>query len=100
MNPIVALDFLSEAVERTKFVWLSQLDQNNAMLSMTGIGTSVNAIADFFTNLENTHYFRNPELAHATDAAGNFTFSLKCEFAPPSNTPAPAADDAATRGGN
>ena len=100
VNPLVALDVLSEAVERTKFVWLTQLDQNNATLSMNGIGTSVNAIADFVTYLENTHYFRNPELAHATDSAGNFTFSLKCEFAPPSNSPAPAADDAATRGGN
>ena len=100
VNPIVALDVLSEAVERTKFVWLTQLEQNNATLSMSGVSTSVNAIADFVTYLEATHYFRNPELAHATDAAGNFTFSLKCEFAPPSNSPAPAADDAATRGGN
>jgi Tfp pilus assembly protein PilN len=100
VNPIIALDVLSEAIERTKFVWLTQLDQNNATLSMNGVGTSVNAIADFVTYLEGTHYFRNPELAHATDSAGNFTFSLKCEFAPPANTPVPAADDAATRGGN
>jgi Tfp pilus assembly protein PilN len=99
VNPIIALDVLSEAIERTKFVWLTQLDQNNAILSMNGIGTSVNAIADFVTYLESTNYFRNPELAHATDSAGNFTFSLKCEFAPPSKTP-PAADDPATRGGN
>src|SRR5215470_6526976 len=67
VNPIVAMDVLSEAIERTQFVWLSQLDQNNATLSMNGIGTSVNAIADFVTYLESTHYFRNPELAHATD---------------------------------
>jgi len=100
VNPIVALDVLSEAIERTKFVWLTQLDQNNATISMNGIGTSVNAIADFVTYLESTHYFKNPELAHATDSAGNFTFSLKCEFAPPANGPVPAADDPATRGGN
>ena len=100
VNPLVALDVLSEAVERTKFVWLTQLDQNNATLSMSGVGTSVNAIADFVTYLEGTHYFRNPELAHATDAAGNFTFSLKCEFAPPANPPVPVTDDPATRGGN
>jgi Tfp pilus assembly protein PilN len=100
VNPIVALDVLSEAIERTKFVWLTQLDQNNATLSMNGVGTSVNAIADFVTYLESTHYFRNPELAHATDSAGNFTFSLKCEFAPPSNMPVTATDDPVTRGGN
>jgi Tfp pilus assembly protein PilN len=97
VNPIVALDVLSEAIQRTQYVWLSQLDQSNSILSMSGIGTSVNAIADFVTNLENSRQFRNIDLNHATDSAGNFTFSLKCEFAPPANAPAPAA---ATSGGN
>jgi type IV pilus assembly protein PilN len=84
VNPVLALDVLSEAVERTKYVWLSQLDQNNATLSMAGTGTSLIAIADFVANLENSGYFRNPELANATDTAGNYTFSLKCDFAAPS----------------
>ena len=97
VNPIMALDVLSEAIERTQYVWLQQLDQNNAIISMSGTGTSVNAIADFLTNLENTRHFRNIELANATDAAGNFTFSLRCEFAPPTLAPTPAA---ATSGGN
>src|SRR5215467_13635097 len=83
VNPILAMDVLSEAVERTQFVWLSQLDQNNAVLSMTGVGTSLNAIADFYANLENTGYFHNLDLANATDSAGKFTFSLKCEFKAP-----------------
>jgi len=98
VNPIMALDVLSEAIERTQYVWLSQLDQNNAILSMSGTGTSVNAIADFLTNLENTRHFRNIELANATDASGNFTFSLRCEFAPPVVAVPPPA--AATSGGN
>ena len=105
VSPVVALDVLSDAVERTQFVWLSQLDQNNAILSMTGIGTSLNAIADFQTNLKNTRYFRNIDLANATSAAqGFFTFSLKCEFAPPAmvEPAAPLAAPAvpAAKGGN
>src|SRR5215471_1120381 len=97
VNPILAMDVLSEAIEKTQYVWLSQLNQNNAVLDMSGVGTSLNAIADFFSNLENTGYFHSIELANATDAAGNFTFSLKCEF----KAPAPKQETpAAVNGGN
>ena len=83
ISPVVALDQLSEAVERTQYVWLSNLDQNNAILTMSGTGTSLNAIADFYSNLTATGYFKNIDVSNAQDNAGNFTFSLKCEFSPP-----------------
>jgi len=83
VSPVVALDQLSEAVERTQYVWLSNLDQNNAILTMSGTGTSLNAIADFYSNLTATGYFKNIDVSNAQDNAGNFTFSLKCEFSPP-----------------
>jgi hypothetical protein len=59
---------------------------------MAGVGTSLSAISDFVQNLEGSGYFRNTDFNNATDAAGNFTFSLKCEFAPPAApaTPVPA----------
>ena len=89
--PIVALDVLGEAVDRTQFIWLTQLDQNSATLSMSGTSTSVNAVADFVTNLENTRFFRNVEVANVNAApAGTFSFSLKCDFAPPSSAPVAA----------
>jgi len=91
VNPILAMDVLSDAVEKTQFVWLSQLDQNNAVLSMSGAGTSLNAIADFYSNLQNSGYFQALDLANATDASGMFTFSLKCEFKPPQPKPAASA---------
>ena len=96
VNPVLAMDVLSEAVEKTQYVWLSQLEQKDAMLSMSGTGTSLNAIADFYADLENTGYFRNLDLANATDSAGNFTFSLKCEF----KSPAPKTEASAASGGN
>src|SRR6185369_6395126 len=40
VSPVLALDQLAEAVERTRFVWLSSLDQKDAILNMSGIGTS------------------------------------------------------------
>lgn len=83
VSPVVSLDFLAQAIAQTDYVWLSSLDQNNTIFSMSGVGTSVNAIADFVTNLERTRYFRNINLVNAQDAQGNFTFTMSCEFAPP-----------------
>src|SRR4051812_40349022 len=36
VSPVVALDVLSQAIDRTQYVWLSTLDQNNAVLTMSG----------------------------------------------------------------
>ena len=91
VSPILALDQLADAVERTQYVWLSSLEQKEAVLSMNGTGTSLTAIADFYTNLNATGYFRNVDLGPAQESAGNFTFSIKCEFAPPRNLTAPVA---------
>jgi Tfp pilus assembly protein PilN len=97
VSPVLALDELSDAIDRTQYVWLSNLDQNNAILTMNGTGTSLNAIADFYTNLTSTGYFKNIDVSNAQDNNGNYSFSLKCEFAPP--RPAPAGQTA-TAGGN
>lgn len=82
VSPVVTLDALADAIDRTEFVWLSSLSQSDTLFTMVGIGTSVNAIADFVSNLENTGYFRNIDLRNAQDAAGNFTFNMTCEFVP------------------
>ena len=95
VSPVVALDQLAEAVERTQYVWLSSLDQKDAVLTMNGVGTSLSAIADFYSNLNATGYFKNVDLGPSQESSGNFTFSMRCEFAPPrspaSSAPAPAA---------
>lgn len=84
LSPVVVLDALAEAINRTRFVWLSSLSQNNTTFSMAGTGTSVDALSAFVANLKATGYFRNINLARFTDAKGNYTFSMTCEFAPPS----------------
>jgi type IV pilus assembly protein PilN len=90
VSPVRSLDLLDDAIDKTRFVWLSSLDQNNAVFSMSGTGTSVNAIADFVSNLEATGYFRNINLQNAQDASGNYTFSMTCEFV----LPVPTAKEA------
>lgn len=98
LSPVLLLDQLAEAVERTQYVWLLNLDQKDAVLSMNGVGTSLSAIADFYTNLNATGYFRSVDLGPSQENSGNFTFSLKCEFAPPRGPAAPAQP--AKAGGN
>jgi len=83
VSPVRSLDILDDAIDRTKFVWLHSLEQSNAVFSMAGTGTSVNAIADFVTNLEATGYFKNINLQNAQDASGNYNFNMTCEFALP-----------------
>jgi Tfp pilus assembly protein PilN len=100
VSPVLALDQLSAAVDRTQYVWLSNLDQNNAILSMNGTGTSLNAIADFYTNLTSTGYFKNIDVSNAQDTNGNYSFSLKCEFAPRPPTAAGQTAAVETAGGN
>ena len=97
-SPVLALDQLAEAVARTQYVWLSSLDQKDAVLNMNGIGTSLNAIADFYSNLNATGYFKNIDLGSSQESAGNFTFSLKCEFSVPRATASNA--QSAVTGGN
>ena len=100
VSPVVALDVLSQAIDRTQYVWLSTLDQSNAVFTMSGLSTSLLAIADFYSNLQATGYFKNIDVSNAQDSAGNFTFALRCEFAPP-KVPAPSsAPPAAPTGGN
>ncbi len=83
VSPVVLLDRLSQAITPTQYVWLEQLQQNDTVISMTGVGTSVNAIADFVSSLEETGYFRNINLVNAQDTAGTFTFQMICDFFPP-----------------
>ena len=99
ISPVVALDQLAEAIVRTQYVWLSSLDQKDALFNMSGTGTSLDAIADFYSNLGATGYFKNIDQGTASqDSNGNYTFSIKCEFSPP--RPAAAAAQPAAGGGN
>jgi Tfp pilus assembly protein PilN len=100
VSPIVALDVLSQAIDKTEYVWLSSLDQNNAVFTMSGLSTSLLAIADLYSNLQATGHFKNIDVSNAQDSQGNFTFALKCEFSPPANPAATSAQPAAPVGGN
>jgi hypothetical protein len=62
------------------------------------MSTSLLAIADLYSNLQATGYFKDIDVSNAQDSSGNFTFALKCEFSPPSTTV--PAEPATSVGGN
>lgn len=95
LSPVVMLDALGDAIDRTRYVWLSNLSQNNAQITMSGTGTSVDTLSDFVANLKSTGYFRDINLARFDDSRGNYTFSLSCEFSPPSLRAAETAEKGA-----
>jgi Tfp pilus assembly protein PilN len=102
LSPVVVLDALADAIDRTRFVWLSSLSQNNTTLSMAGTGTSVDALSEFVANLKATKYFHNINLARFDDSKGNYTFSMSTEFSPPTEKKAedPTPPKAAAKGAN
>jgi Tfp pilus assembly protein PilN len=83
LSPVVVLDALGDAIDRTQYVWLSSLSQKDTTFSMAGTGTSVDALSDFVANLKGTKYFHNINLARFDDSRGNYTFSMTTEFSPP-----------------
>jgi len=98
VSPVVALDELAEAVDKTRWVWLSSLDQKEAVVNLSGTATSLNAIADFSSNLMGTGYFKSVDPGSTqVDNNGNWAFTIKCEFSPPRP---PAAGVKPTAGGN
>ena len=83
VSPVVSLDILSQAINGTEYVWLNQLGQSNTQFNMSGTGTSNDAIADFMSSLEDTGYFRNLNLVNMLSSGADVSFSLSCEFVPP-----------------
>jgi Tfp pilus assembly protein PilN len=92
LSPVVMLDRLAEAIDKTRFVWLTNFSQANQKITMNGSANSLEALTQFYSNLDNSGYFHNIDLNKFDDAKGNYTFTLNTEFAPP--TPAkPVAED-------
>jgi Tfp pilus assembly protein PilN len=93
LSPVVMLDQLATAIDRTRFVWLTNFTQQNQKLTMNGNANSLEALTQFYSNLDNSGYFHSIDLQKFSDDKGNYTFSMNTEFAPPA-PPKPVADPA------
>jgi len=91
------LDAIANTVTKTDALWLTSLTRKGNSLSIEGTGGSMNAVANFITQLKRSGYFDNVEIkeAHQDDRRPTvpaFLFSLTADFAlPQAKKAAPAA---------
>jgi type IV pilus assembly protein PilN len=99
------LDAVANTVSRTETVWLNSLTRKGNSLAINGTAGSINAVAEYITQLRRSGYFQTVEIkeTHQNDdpAVQLFEFTVTADFAPPgttstatpppAQTPAPAA---------
>lgn len=89
------LQALANTVNRTETLWLTNLTRQGNSLTIEGTAGSVNAVANFITQLKRSGYFGKVEIKEAKQNEKNpaiptFNFSLTAEFALPQAQPAAA----------
>jgi len=90
------LDALANTVTRTDTLWLTSLDRKGDALTMVGMGGSLNAVANFITELKHSGYFDQVEIKQSAQddkdpAVQTFNFTLTATFALPKSNPAAPA---------
>jgi len=92
------LTMIANAVVRTDTLWLTSMQRRGNALTLEGTAASINAVANFITQLRRSGYFDKVEIKESKQDERNpsvatFNFTLTAEFVlPPSTAPAaPAA---------
>jgi Tfp pilus assembly protein PilN len=89
------LNALANTVSRTDALWLTSLDRNGDALTIQGTAGSINAVANFITELKSSGYFDEVEINESTQDPKNvaiqtFNFILTAQFALPQQAKAVA----------
>ena len=99
------MDALANTVVRTDTLWLTTIARKGDSLAITGEAASINAVANFITELKRSGYFDQIEIKESHQDQGEkavqtFVFELTAQFALPqakavaapaaASTPAPA----------
>ena len=82
------LDAIANTVSRTDTLWLTSVDRKGETLSINGSAGSIDAVANYITQLKRSGYFQQVEIKESHQDAANkavqvFIFSLTAQFAPP-----------------
>lgn len=90
------LDMVANTVTRTDALWLTSLTRKGNALSIEGSAASINAVANFITQMKRSGYFQKIEIKEShqeerNTAVQTFAFTLMAEFALPLSKPAAAA---------
>jgi type IV pilus assembly protein PilN len=94
------LDAIANTVGRTDTLWLTSVDRKGDSLSLNGSAGSIDAVANYITQLKRSGYFQQVEIKESHQDASNkavqiFLFSLTAQFAPP-GTPSVSAASTTT----
>jgi len=91
------LDAIANTVSRTDTLWLTSVDRKGDALTINGSAGSINAVANYVTQLRHSGYFQQVEIKESHQDDSNktveiFLFSLTANFGlPPSGSAAPAS---------
>ena len=85
------LDAIANTVSRTDTLWLTSVDRKGDALSINGSAGSIDAVANYITQLKRSGYFQQVEIKESHQDASNkavqlFIFSLTAQFALPGQT--------------
>jgi Tfp pilus assembly protein PilN len=97
------LDAIANTVGRTDTVWLNSVDRKADVLTINGSAGSIDAVANYITQLKRSGYFQQVEIKESHQDGSNkavqlFVFSLTAQFALPSTTGASPATTTTTTG--
>lgn len=107
------LEAIANTVSRTDTLWLTSVERKGDGLTINGSAGSINAVANYITQLKRSGYFQTVEIKESSQDAGNktveiFNFALTAQFGLPqsagaapamSGASAPAASPAAPPAG-
>jgi len=87
------LDALANTVTRSDTLWLTSLERKGNELTILGSAGSINAVANFITQMKHSGYFANVEIKQSQQDEKNaaiqmFQFTLTAQFALPQGQPA------------
>jgi Tfp pilus assembly protein PilN len=82
------LDAIANTVSRTDTLWLTSVDRKGNALTINGSAGSINAVANYITQLRRSGYFQQVEIKESHQDSTNktvqmFVFSLTAQFSPP-----------------
>jgi Tfp pilus assembly protein PilN len=89
-------DAIANTVSRTDTLWLTSVERKGDALTINGSAGSINAVANYITQLKRSGYFQTVEIleSHQDDTSKTievFIFSLTAKFGLPQTAAAPAA---------
>jgi len=89
-------DAIANTVSRTDTLWLTSVDRKGDALTINGSAGSINAVANYITQLKRSGYFQTVEILESHQDENSktievFIFSLTAKFGLPQTAAAPAA---------